>query len=266
MDGTSSWRRLFEGRCHEVAPLSESVWSRAWRDTTCLLSTWWFGLAYLVGAVFLYICTFPILSSSAASAKAKLVTGASALVGGFLLGGILLYGFVAARTPCRQRNEARAEVKGLRRPERPLAILVQPWKSRESSGRFPEPWVFEINQVDDGIMFSWRKWFRESVPRSALCSVQDPFGNHHPARVTWTPSLAYCVYPQDFEMEAMNGSHWVYWFARSDELPISNTNDRPPDDWHPWIDPHQFTVRLEGESLSRRSVPPSAWAEAERRG
>lgn len=115
--------------------------------------------------------------------------------------------------------------------------------TRSAGSPFFNHWVWEISEVADGIMLSWRKFYRLNVPKDACCSVEDPYGNHHPAKVTRTGQVARAIFPRDFGVRPEPGMHRMYWFAPIKQMHFASKGDE--DRVFPAIDPVPFAVELE---------------------
>jgi hypothetical protein len=82
---------------------------------------------------------------------------------------------------------------------------------------WPAEWRFHISEGKYGILLECRKWGSE-IPDSVQCSVEDPQGQLHYARLRWTVGSARCVYPVDFDVVPESGGHHVHWTAMGRDI------------------------------------------------
>jgi hypothetical protein len=129
----------------------------------------------------------------------------------------LVFAFNLVMAPVRLHREL-----GRRVPVRSRVVLQSP--PYDSPVEKQPRWRFHIYAVDEGIMLVWARWWTRQIPDSAMCWVQDPYGNHHVAQISRTGDSVRCIFPRDFDLEPRRGEHRVQWYARAEELRMTNAH------------------------------------------
>jgi hypothetical protein len=132
------------------------------------------------------------------------------------IGGVLAFNLLMA--PFRVHRELAQLV-----PAKGRVLLLSPPYNSPAAGQ--PRWRFHIYAVNEGIMLVWSRWWARWLPPSAMCWVEDPYGNHRIGRFRHTGDALRCIYPQDFDVEEpQQGEHRVQWFARAEELSIGQVH------------------------------------------